>query len=105
MLTRQLAEAADGYFEPVAAMPGFATALHRTVRELRQAMIDPDKLAGEGEKLNALAELYQRHEQDRDALCARRRAGALPDPDVSTHPRCWYMASGTQLRHCVVRSR
>lgn len=81
VLARQLAEAATGYFEPVAAMPGFSTALHRTLRELRQAMVDAGKLSGEGEKLNALAGLYEKHEQDRARFYAPDDALLAANPD------------------------
>lgn len=65
---REVADASSGYFEPVASTPGFAEAVRRLVRELRQEGIDPDLLrelapaeaesAGKG---RALADLYDRY--------------------------------------------
>lgn len=80
ILAHQVALESKGYFEPVAAMPGFPAVLLRTLRELRSAGVDaatftsavtaePDPTG----KLTALAALYADHE--------RRRAGFFSSED------------------------
>lgn len=66
VLLGRIASEQCGYFEPVSHASGFADALHRTIREVRQAGIDPDEfrthLNGSCEvpaKAEALAEIYE----------------------------------------------
>ena len=71
----------SGYFEPVAAMPGFPSVLLRTLRELRGAGVDAAAFVARRSprgptrrgKLTALAALYADHE--------RRRAGFFSSED------------------------
>ncbi|MGI8729973.1 MAG: PD-(D/E)XK nuclease family protein [Solirubrobacteraceae bacterium] len=76
----QVALESTGYFEPVAAMPGFPAVLLRTLRDLRLAGVSAaDLAAGVASqpdptgKLAALAKLYADHE--------RRRAGFFSSED------------------------
>jgi CRISPR/Cas system-associated exonuclease Cas4 (RecB family) len=52
------------YFEPVAAMPGFARSLARTIAELRLGRVDRRKLAEAGESGADLARLLDRYEAE-----------------------------------------
>ncbi len=58
------AEKELGYFEPVAALPGFARALARTLGELRLAGIDAAALAATGAPGSDLARLLTRYEAE-----------------------------------------
>src|SRR6185312_12548309 len=57
VLLRQLAAEHDGYFAPVRDTPGFAEALHRLTRELREA-------AGKGEALALLSTEFLARRQE-----------------------------------------
>lgn len=52
------------YFDPVAALPGFARALARTLNELRLADVKPEGLAGAGAPGADLARLLDRYEAE-----------------------------------------
>ncbi len=52
------------YFKDVAAMPGFARALSRTISELRLSRVDRKKLAAAGESGADLAKLLARYEAE-----------------------------------------
>jgi ATP-dependent helicase/nuclease subunit B len=59
------------YFHPVAALPGFARALARTIVELRLARVAPQQLASAGitgEDLARLLELYEAELQERSLM-------------------------------------
>lgn len=59
------------YFDPVAALPGFARALARTIVDLRLARVEPAQLASGGPPaadLAGLLELYQRELQERSLV-------------------------------------
>jgi ATP-dependent helicase/nuclease subunit B len=80
ILAHQVALDAEGYFQPVGAMPGFPSVLLRTLRDLRTAGVSAatfaEAVASEPDpttKLAALAELYADHEQ--------RRAGFYSSED------------------------
>ncbi|HUT79383.1 MAG TPA: PD-(D/E)XK nuclease family protein, partial [Polyangia bacterium] len=67
ILLRQIAADQPGYFEPVGQAPGFADALHRLVRELRAAGLEPEEFSASladacevPEKAEALAAIYER---------------------------------------------
>ncbi|MFN8188047.1 MAG: hypothetical protein U0R69_13340 [Gaiellales bacterium] len=75
VLVAELARQAGGYFEPVAGTPGFAEALRRLVRELRQEGIDPEPfraaLPGAAEsdrKADSLAAAYERYAEAREGF-------------------------------------
>lgn len=84
---REAARASQGYFEPVAATPGFAEVARRLLRELRQEGIAPDTFArlatthaesrGKGE---ALADLYRRYLEGRGSAYDGEDALAAADP-------------------------
>src|SRR4051794_5306388 len=80
ILAQQVAVDCPGYFEPVAAMPGFPGVLLRTLRDLRGAGVDAAAFAAAVHaspdptgKLAALAALYADHE--------RRRVGFFSSED------------------------
>jgi ATP-dependent helicase/nuclease subunit B len=52
------------YFHPVAALPGFARALARTIVELRLARVEPTDLAGAGLPAADLANLLERYQTE-----------------------------------------
>jgi ATP-dependent helicase/nuclease subunit B len=54
------------YFKPVAALPGFARALARTLSELRLARVDTDALAASGAPGADLASLLELYEDELD---------------------------------------
>jgi RecB family exonuclease len=65
---KALAHGELAYFHPVAALPGFARALARTIVELRLAQVSPEKLASAGTPgadLARLLELYQAELEER----------------------------------------
>jgi ATP-dependent helicase/nuclease subunit B len=62
------------YFQPVAAMPGFARALARTLQELRLAQINADRLAALPLGGPDLAELLERFDEQFAAASATDRA-------------------------------
>ena len=83
ILAHQVALDAEGYFQPVAAMPGFPSVLLRALRELRTAGVSAatfaEAVASEPDptkKLAALARLYADHEE--------RRAGFYSSEDGLT---------------------
>ena len=55
----QTAQGKLAYFQPVAALPGFARALARTIVELRLAGVEPEDLASAGPPAADLAKLLQ----------------------------------------------
>lgn len=70
VLAAEVMDKHDGYFEDVAAMPGFGGALFRTLRELRLAGISPNAFAKAAKKaedprgkLASLADIYGRYEE------------------------------------------
>ena len=85
---REVARASHGYFEPVAATPGFAEVARRLLRELRQEGVAPETLerlaptetesAAKGE---ALADLYARYLDGRGGAYDGEDALAAADPD------------------------
>src|SRR5438874_9392456 len=62
------------YFEPVAAMPGFARALARTLQEIRLAEIGPDRLASLPLGGSDLSGLLTRFDQQFTAASSTDRA-------------------------------
>jgi hypothetical protein len=89
ILAQQVAVEGTGYFDPVAAMPGFPSVLLRTLRELRNAGIDaaafeaalqntPDPTR----KLQSLATLYSEHEGRRAGFFSSEDGLAVADPDA-----------------------
>ena len=85
---REVARASHGYFEPVAATPGFAEVARRLLRELRQEGVAPETLARlaptETEstaKGEALADLYARYLDGRGGAYDGEDALAAADPD------------------------
>jgi hypothetical protein len=83
ILAHQVALDADGYFAPVAGMPGFPAVLLRTLRDLRTAGVTAAAFAeavaaidDPTGKLASLAKLYADHE--------RRRAGFFSSDDGLT---------------------
>jgi ATP-dependent helicase/nuclease subunit B len=86
-LVGEVAARCGGYFAPVAGSPGFAEAVRRTVRELRQEGVTPRELARHApaalesaEKAADFADLYARYASSRaglyDGLDALARADA-----------------------------
>jgi len=67
-------EHALAYFEPVAAMPGFARALARTLQEVRLAQVDADRLASLPLGGPDLSELLARFDEQFAAAAAIDRA-------------------------------
>ncbi len=82
VLAREVAEASAGYFRPVGPTPGFAVALHRLFRELRQAGASPDDLrrAAASAKQRELASLYESYERRRNGFYAADDALLEADP-------------------------
>ena len=87
ILAQQVASAARGYFFPVAHTPGFAAALYRLFRELRQADVSPEAFAAGAsaapenvEKVGELADLYARYEEQRVAFYAADDGLKAADP-------------------------
>lgn len=91
VLAQRAARETDGYFAPVGDMGGFAAALHRTLRELRQARVGPaalaasaaaaDRAAGDQpDKLAALAALYAATTEARAPFYDPDDALAAADP-------------------------
>src|SRR5919197_1433560 len=62
------------YFEPVAAMPGFARALARTLQDIRLAQVDGDRLASLPLGGSDLSELLARFDEQFAAASATDRA-------------------------------
>lgn len=67
VLLGRIAGEQEGYFEPVRHASGFADALHRTIREIRQAGVAPAELRASldgacevPEKADALSDIYER---------------------------------------------
>jgi ATP-dependent helicase/nuclease subunit B len=88
ILAHQVALESEGYFEPVAAMPGFPSVLLRTLRELHAAGVDAatfaTAVAAEPDptgKLAALAALYADHEQRRAGFFSSEDGLAVADPE------------------------
>ena len=68
---KALAQGELAYFHPVAALPGFARALARTIVELRLAGVSPDRLTSAGTPTGDLArllELYQAELEERSLV-------------------------------------
>ncbi|MEJ7784254.1 MAG: PD-(D/E)XK nuclease family protein [Solirubrobacteraceae bacterium] len=87
ILAHQVALNSDGYFKPVAAMPGFPAVLLRTLRDLRLAGITAtafaDVIAAQPDrtgKLAALAELYRDHERCRAGFFSSEDGLVVADP-------------------------
>jgi ATP-dependent helicase/nuclease subunit B len=59
-----LAQGQLAYFHPVAALPGFARALARTLEELRLARVSPTVLASTGKPTGDLATLLDRYQAE-----------------------------------------
>jgi hypothetical protein len=89
VLAHQVALDAAGYFEPVAAMPGFPSVLLRTLRDLRTAGVSaaafgdavratPDPTG----KLAGLAALYTDYERRRAGFFSSEDGLALADPSA-----------------------
>lgn len=80
------------YFQPVARMPGFATALAATLAELRLDHIAEDSLAaagGPGADLAALLRLYQAELRERGLVdLADQLAAAIRVARAGTSPLC-----------------
>src|SRR5581483_4677349 len=83
----EIARGADTYFAPVAATPGFADALRRVFRELRQEHVDPAafrdvarKACESPSKGEAIADLYERYLAGRAGSYDGDDALALADP-------------------------
>lgn len=87
ILAHQVALESSGYFEPVAAMPGFPSVLLRTLRDLRAAGVSAAAFAAvvatqpdPRGKLAALAELYADHERCRHGFFSSEDGLAVADP-------------------------
>ena len=68
---KALAQGELAYFHPVAALPGFARALARTIAELRLARVSADQLASAGTPTGDLAtllDLYQAELEERSLV-------------------------------------
>jgi CRISPR/Cas system-associated exonuclease Cas4 (RecB family) len=79
------------YFDPVAAMPGFARSLARTIGDLRLARVNPAKLAQAGESGADLAKLLARYEAELEArgLADLARIFALATEASRTREHRW----------------
>jgi RecB family exonuclease len=102
ILAHQVALDAKGYFEPVAAMPGFPSVLLRTLRDLRTAGVDAASFSAAAAeahdptgKLAALAALYTEHEQ--------RRCGFFSSEDGLTLASAAALGADRLLVHGVVQ--
>ncbi len=82
MLAREVAEAGAGYFRPVGGTPGFATALHRLFRELRQAGASAADLrrVATSAKQRELASLYESYRSRRAGTYGADDALLAADP-------------------------
>src|SRR4051812_17659345 len=89
VLAHEVAVETRGYFEPVAAMPGFPSVLVRTLRDLRTAGVDAAAFAVAAEdsrdptgKLAALAALYADHARRREGFFSSEDGLAVADPEA-----------------------
>ena len=89
VLAHEVAVETRGYFEPVAAMPGFPSVLVRTLRDLRTAGVDAAAFAAAVEespdptgKLTALAALYTDHARRREGFFSSEDGLAVGDPEA-----------------------
>ncbi|HEY7335787.1 MAG TPA: PD-(D/E)XK nuclease family protein [Bryobacteraceae bacterium] len=81
-VVHQALEAGDlDYFAPVAALPGFARALSKTLSELRLARIQPEELSSRGEAAGDLGRLLARYQ---DELAARSLADLASILELAT---------------------
>lgn len=87
LLAEEIALGAGGYFAPVRQAPGFAQALDRLFRELREAGVDPEGFRAavsqaevNQEKCAALAHLYARYAERRRGFYDGLDTYAVADP-------------------------
>ena len=89
ILAQQVAVESSGYFEPVAAMPGFPSVLLRTLRDLRGAGVDAaafraavDEVRDPTGKLSSLAALYLEYERRRAGFFSSEDGLTVADPEA-----------------------